>query len=142
MMPAVAALIRDGAGHVLMHQRADSGAWEVPGGAKDPGEPPAKAVVREVLEETGLRVVPVRVVAVIGGKAKTHPNGDQTEPTSILFECRVVGGRLEARDGEASAFCYVPPEEMPEQFGFPRHVFAEDFCGVYFEWDEGWLGTL
>jgi 8-oxo-dGTP pyrophosphatase MutT (NUDIX family) len=50
-------------GRVLVIQRARApglGTWTLPGGKVEPGESPAGAVVREVLEETGIRV---RVVA-------------------------------------------------------------------------------
>lgn len=142
LCPAVAAIIRNGAGEILLHQRSDNGVWEVPAGGIDPGEAPAQALVREVFEETGLKVVPLRVVAVVGGLALTHPNGDRTEPTGTLFECRVIGGKLEARDGEALAFRYDDPVDIPEHNIFPKHVFAADFTGVYFAWDEAWLAGL
>ena len=142
LCPAVAAIIRDEAGRILVHQRSDNGVWEVPAGGIDPGEAPAQALVREVFEETGLKVVPLRVVAVVVGLALTHPNGDRTEPTGILFECRIVGGTLEARDGEALAFRWVSPTEVPEHNVFPKHVFAADLTGVYFTWDERWLAGL
>lgn len=140
--PAVAALIRNGDGHVLVHQRADNKAWEVPAGAIDPGESPAQALVREVYEETGLHVIPLRVVAVVGGETVVHPNGDQTQPTCILFESKVVGGQLQARDGEALAFRYLDPAKMPEHFLFPKHIFDQYFKDVYFDWNENWLETL
>jgi 8-oxo-dGTP pyrophosphatase MutT (NUDIX family) len=38
----------------------DSWGWEVPGGEIDPGETPAEAAVREMLEETGWRPGPFR----------------------------------------------------------------------------------
>jgi len=142
LCPAVAAVIRNEAGQILVQQRRDNGVWEVPAGAIDPGETPARALVREVYEETGLKVVPLRVLAVVGGKAITHPGGDRTEPTGILFACRVVGGRLEARDGEALAFRYDDPADLPEHTLFPSQVFAADFGGVYFDWDERWLEDL
>jgi len=65
-------------------------------GAIDPGEAPAQAVVREVWEETGLRVVPERLVGVFGGLdyRYTYPNGDEVETTVIMFECRPVDGEL------------------------------------------------
>jgi len=40
------------------------GRWTLPGGGIDHGEDPSAAVVREVLEETGLHVMPGRVLAV------------------------------------------------------------------------------
>lgn len=140
--PAVAALIRNDAGGILVHQRSDNHAWEIPAGAIDTDEAPAQAVVREVLEETGLWVRPVEVVGVFGGHTVTHPNGDMTQPYCTLFECEVVGGRLEARDGEALAFRYDDPASLPKHALFPSRVFAADFSGVYFDWDEPWLEAL
>lgn len=53
-------------GELLMIRRADGiaapGWWCFPGGAIEPGEPPAVAVARETLEEVGLVVHPVRQV--------------------------------------------------------------------------------
>jgi len=41
------------------------GAWSLPGGLLELGETTAEGIVREVAEETGLRVRPVEVVATI-----------------------------------------------------------------------------
>ena len=52
---------------VLLVRRAKAplaGEWSLPGGAVELGETLEEAVVREVAEETGLRVVPVQVVKV------------------------------------------------------------------------------
>ena len=54
----------------------------------------------------------------------------------------MVGGRLEARDGEVLAFRYSDPAHIPEHNVFSKHVFAADFTGVYFAWDEAWLAGL
>lgn len=127
---------------MLVHQRRDNGVWELPAGGVDPGEAPAQAVVREVYEETGLKVRPTRLLGVFGGVTVVHPNGDKTQPYCTLFECGVVGGTLEPRDGEALAFKYVPPAEVPEKFFSPQEVFDPDLKGAYFVWDERWLETL
>ncbi len=140
--PTVAAVIRDEAGDVLIHQRSDNGAWEIPAGGIDPDEAPAQAVVREVFEETGLKVRPVKVIGVFGGFTVVHPNGDVIQPHCTLFECELVGGSLESRDGEALAFRYVPAADVPRQFDAPPNIFEADFTGVYFAWDEGWLEGL
>ncbi len=103
LLPGVAAVIHNAAGAVLLVRRADDGEWGLPAGAIDPGECPAQAVVREVWEETGLRVRPVRVIGVFGGEPllrTTYPNGDQCEYTVIVYFCEVVGancGRGTAR---------------------------------------------
>jgi 8-oxo-dGTP diphosphatase len=66
--PAIAAggVILDGQGRVLLVRRGrppGMGTWSLPGGRVEPGEAPAEAVVREVLEETSLRT---RVVCSLG----------------------------------------------------------------------------
>jgi len=52
-------VIRDPAGRLLLIRRGhepSAGLWSLPGGRIEPGETDQQAVVREVLEETGLRV--------------------------------------------------------------------------------------
>jgi len=62
-------------GRWLMIRRAEGiragGWWCFPGGAIEPGESPADALVREIWEEVGLRVRPVRQVWVW-----RRPNGE------------------------------------------------------------------
>jgi 8-oxo-dGTP pyrophosphatase MutT (NUDIX family) len=126
LLPGVAAIVRDGAGRVLFMRRADDGRWGLPAGAIDPGESPAEAVVREVREETGLVVRPMRVAGVFGGAGYRHryPNGDEVEWTVAVFDCDVVGGELAARDGEALELRYFAPEEAPAlQLPYPRSLF-------------------
>lgn len=58
-IPCVGAVIKDEAGRILLILRGHEpakGLWSVPGGRIEPGETDADAVVREVLEETGLAV--------------------------------------------------------------------------------------
>ncbi|HEV7588070.1 MAG TPA: NUDIX domain-containing protein [Longimicrobium sp.] len=116
LLPAVAALIRDEDGRILLQRRADNGRWNLPAGAVDPGESPADAVVREVGEETGLRVRPVRVAGVFGGRDGLHhryPNGDEVEFTAIVFECVVAGGSLQPEDDETSELGWFHLHERP-----------------------------
>lgn len=132
LLPGVAAVIRDASGAVLMHRRSDDGRWSLPAGAVEPGESPAQAVVREVREETGLEVVPERVLGVFGGEGfrHTYPNGDQAEYTVVVFGCRVAGGRLEARDGEALELRYFAPEAMPPlSLRYPPELFRDTAPG-------------
>jgi 8-oxo-dGDP phosphatase len=61
---AGAAVGHDPARGVLLLWRhrfvTDTWGWEIPGGRVDPGEDPAEAAAREVLEETGWRPGPLR----------------------------------------------------------------------------------
>ncbi len=97
LSPAAAACIRDGEGRILLLRRSDGeNLWSFPGGAIEPGEGAADAVVREVREEIGLEVEPVALIGVYSSPdyAFAYPNGDQVQPVTAFFECRVVGGEL------------------------------------------------
>ncbi len=62
---AAGAVLFDATGRVLLVQRGQAplaGTWSLPGGHIAPGEAPDAAIVREMREETGLRV---RVRALI-----------------------------------------------------------------------------
>lgn len=128
LMPGVAAVIRNDQGAILVQCREDDGGWSLPAGAIDPGESPAEAVVREVKEETGLEVVPERILGVFGGLPfrHTYPNGDEAEYTVVVFACRVIGGELEAQDGESVELRYFPVEELPTlEAPYPPELFQD-----------------
>lgn len=147
LVPAVTALIRDAEGRILLMRRSDDGQWDLPGGAIDPGEAPAQALVREVWEETGLCVVPERIAGLFGGGTgfrSTYPNGDEVEYTDLVFLCRIAGGSLTSHDGEASDFRWVAPAEMPAlPFRYPADFFTtlDAVPGARFEWKDEWLPT-
>jgi 8-oxo-dGTP diphosphatase len=116
LLPAAAAIIQDEEGRVLLIRRGDGRGWSLPGGMMEPGERIAEAVVREVWEETGLEVEPVRLVGVYSDPAHTHitfPNGDEVHFVSSTFACRVVGGRLRPDGDESLEVAYFAPEALP-----------------------------
>lgn len=128
-LPGVAAVVRDAAGRVLVHRRADDGSWSLPAGAIDPGETPAAAAVREVREETGLDVRPTRVLGVFGGPRSRHryPNGDLVEYLVVVFACEIVGGVLEPQDGEATGFRWCTRDELASlSLPYPQELFAPE----------------
>jgi 8-oxo-dGTP pyrophosphatase MutT (NUDIX family) len=126
LLPGVAAIVRDTQNRVLFIRRADNGEWGLPAGGIDPGETPAEAVVREVHEETGLEVRVTRVAGVFGGTGfrMRYENGDCAEYTVVVLDCEIVGGKLAPLDGEALAFGYFAPNEIPKlQVAYPMTLF-------------------
>src|SRR2546421_2815552 len=77
---------------VLLVKTKECPTWMPIGGMVEPGEEPADAVVREVLEETGVDVVPERLVGVFDGPEVTYRNGDRAHYITLAFRCRAIGG--------------------------------------------------
>ncbi|MBN2085537.1 MAG: NUDIX domain-containing protein [Anaerolineales bacterium] len=117
MSPAAAACIRDPQGRILLLRRSDGeNLWSFPGGAVEPGESAGRAVVREVLEETGLKVEPVELIGIYTDPAYifSYPNGDKVQPIVIFLECRVMGGDLRPDMDEIVGGSFFGPEdELP-----------------------------
>jgi len=112
LVPSVAGIIRDG-DRVLLVQDRESGKWSTPGGSIEMDETPVQSVVREVLEETGLHVVPERLLAVYGGPdfVVRYPNGDETQYVSAMFECRVESGELRPDGDETRSLQFLTLDE-------------------------------
>ena len=120
LIPAVAAVIRDDGGRILVVETR-SGHASLPAGAIDPGETPRQAVVRETREETGLEVEPVRLIDALGGHdfRITYDNGDQIEATVCVFACEVRGGTLHCDGIETVAWRWVPADEVASVLAMP-----------------------
>lgn len=96
LTPCVGVLAYDRAGRILLVQRAHDpgrGLWSLPGGRVEPGEDDAAALVREMVEETGLTVEPGALV----GRVR---RGDLVIAD---YRCAVVGGVLRAGDDALDA---------------------------------------
>lgn len=115
MLPSVAAVILNDKNELLLQEKVD-GSWSLPAGMIEPGETPTQALVREVAEETGLAVEPVKILALMGGKAFrfTYPNGHQVEYMGPLFLCRVTGKSELPRDNETVSLQYFSQDSLPE----------------------------
>jgi len=75
----------DGPEGILLTVRVDLRGWELPGGNLDPNETEAQALVREVYEETGLRV---EVGELVGDYLRTGFRPHRAR----LYHCHVLSG--------------------------------------------------
>jgi mutator protein MutT len=102
---------RDGEYLILKrNEEPFAGEWDLPGGFVEMGEDPAQAVVREVLEETGLNVSPIEIIG-----AFTSEYGSTGRHTvDIAYLCRVDGGDFELDMGEKSDAAWASLGEMPK----------------------------
>ncbi|WP_369696575.1 NUDIX domain-containing protein [Nocardiopsis sp. YSL2] len=109
------AVVVDHSGSVLLQKRSDNREWSLLSGILDPGEQPADGVVREVLEETGVQVVPECLVSVTVSPAVRHPHGDRAQYLELTFRCRPVDHLQEAHaaDDESLEVAWFAPDRLP-----------------------------
>jgi 8-oxo-dGTP pyrophosphatase MutT (NUDIX family) len=113
IVPSVTAVaVHDG--RLLVIHKVDNNRWALPGGAVDPGESSAEAVVRETLEETGIEIEVVGLVGVY-----THPrhvmrydDGEVRQQFSLCFRARALGGRLRSQPSETKEARWVATDEL------------------------------
>jgi 8-oxo-dGTP diphosphatase len=106
------AIIFNEQGWVLLCHRRDLDVWNLPGGGVESGEMPTDAVIREVMEETGLEVEIERLVGVYG-----KINKDELD---FSFVCYTISGNLLITD-QASECKYFEVNNLPNNT-IPKHV--------------------
>jgi ADP-ribose pyrophosphatase YjhB (NUDIX family) len=114
LVPAASAVVVDQDGRILLHRRSDNRLWSIPGGGMEIGESIAETVVREVEEETGLKVEPDRLVGIYTNPrhVTAYDDGEVRQQFSICFACHVVGGRLAERANESLEVGFFSPEQI------------------------------
>ena len=79
------------------------GYWSLPGGVLETGEKLEEGIRREVLEETGLIIRPVRVVEIFERIMRDPEGAAEYHYVLIDYLCRVSGGKLRAGDDVSRA---------------------------------------
>lgn len=131
MISGVAAVILNDKNELLLQEKHGE-PWSLPAGMIEPGESPKEAVIREVIEETGLLIEPVKVLGVFGGKEfrYTYPNGDQVEYTVILIYCSVQNDTGIISDSETKSLKYFDKESLPElALPYPKEALFNEITG-------------
>lgn len=107
----VGAIVGNDEGELLLIQRADSGVWLFPTGWCDVGYSPTEMAVREVKEETGIDVEPVRLLSILDGMRQ----GFTRMPIySIVFHCQMVGGELAHHPLECLDAGFFTEDNLPD----------------------------
>jgi len=121
--PGVAVVIFDENERVLLQKRADVGLWGLPSGHVEPGETVAEAAIREIKEETNLRIRLLKLIGVYSEPASQifhYPNGRIVHFITTCFLAEVIGGELCCHSDESLDVKFFSKEQLPEEL-LPMH---------------------
>ena len=107
---AVGAVVGNERNELLLVQRADSGVWLYPTGWADVGYSASEVAVKEVLEETGIEIEPLRLIAVLDG---LRLGFTRIPLYSLVFHCRALGGELTRHPLECADVGWFAEDSLP-----------------------------
>ncbi|MER7514808.1 NUDIX domain-containing protein [Streptomyces sp. NPDC126499] len=115
VVPSVTAVVRDAAGRLLLIHKTDNDLWALPGGGHDIGERIADTAVREVEEETGIRVEVDGIVGLYTDPEHVlaYDDGEVRQQFSICFRAHAVGGDLRT-SSESKEVRWVDPADLDD----------------------------
>ncbi|BBB90732.1 MAG TPA: NUDIX hydrolase [Methylomusa anaerophila] len=96
---------------LLVREKID-GCWSLPGGWADIGLSPKEVVVKEVREEAGLSVSPIRLLAVMDKKFHAHPPSPY-HTYKIFMQCEIAGGDM-TPGSETTEVGFFPVSRLPQ----------------------------
>ena len=114
---------------ILMIKRPN-GRWFYPTGFCEVGVSPAENVAREVREETGLIVTPVRLMGVTDSLKLGSP---ARHLYALLFYCRLDGGEIRPHPLEALEVGFFAFDQIPEPLHSPNRQWIRLAREFHFE---------
>ena len=116
------AVFRDS--EVLLSHEQDDGCWSLPGGWADVNDPPSKAVIRELREETGYTVRCVKLAAVLDRDLHYTGTEHPFHIYKLMFLCDIIG-EAEALCHDISEAAFFPVDDLPPlslHRTLPKHI--------------------
>jgi ADP-ribose pyrophosphatase YjhB (NUDIX family) len=109
---------------ILMVREAADGGWTLPGGWCDCGMTAAQNVAREVWEESGYEVKPVRLLAVFDRDRQGHTPPYPFNIYKLFFLCQLTGGQPTISH-ETSEVAWFAEEDLPANLSRGRTLHHE-----------------
>lgn len=104
---SVAAVITNDDGNVLVIKRRDNGAWQLPGGVLELNETIDDGVIREVREETGVQIKPIRLTGIY----KNMNLG----VVALVLRAELISGQPQPTDESAEVAWWTPDQVAAQQ---------------------------
>ncbi|MGE3692173.1 MAG: (deoxy)nucleoside triphosphate pyrophosphohydrolase [Novosphingobium sp.] len=109
----VAAALLNNDGKILVQKRkadgAHGGLWEFPGGKLEPGESPESGLIRELVEELGIRLEADSLEWVASSSEPADPDQARKPIVIELYTCRTWQGEPQCLDAQQLGW-FAPAE--------------------------------
>src|SRR5271165_4040106 len=129
----------DAAGRILMvREIVDDNRWTLPGGWADVNQTPAQSVVREVFEESGYHVRPMKLAAVWDRARQAQP-AMAFSVVRMFFVCALEGGSP-ATSLETSEVGWFAEADIPDDLSL-RRTLPHHISRMFAHWREPALAT-
>lgn len=119
--PAARIIVENEHNQILIIERADNGRLGIPAGSIEEGETIEACIIREVYEETGIRIRNLQVMGISSNpKIETvkYPNGDEIQYFTIEFYSNDWEGNIKIHDKNevkrAAFMDWSVKERLPE----------------------------
>ena len=122
LLPAAFAVTRNGSGRILLVRRADDGYWELPGGRVEIGESASAAAIREVAEETGVRIKITGLAGVYSdpGHVLAYPRAEGVyQQVAVCFHAFSPARDAQPDHEETTAAGWFDPEQATQLIMHP-----------------------
>ena len=113
--PAVAVILMNREGKVLLQKRSDVKLWGIPSGHVEPGETVEECAVREVKEETGLNIKVSKLIGVYSSPDSQvfhYPDGRVTHFVTTCFRADTINSHIVIDRKETLEAKFFHPTEL------------------------------
>lgn len=122
-----ATVVYNAKNQLLLVYRSDTHLWGLPSGSKELNEALETTAVREVFEETGVRITEPAFVTLLSGPQMqfTYPNGDQIDAVIVVYQATATDQVLQPQTGETEKVHYFSLDNLPkrnELTAFSQHI--------------------
>jgi len=124
-------IIENKNGDILLQRRADDGEWCVPGGGMNFGETFMETAIREVMEETGLKLntEDLSLFGIYSGKDRVveYPNKDIVFGGIIVFIAKKYDGEIFTNPIESLELRFFNKENLPHNIRISHKIWIEQW---------------
>ena len=113
---------------ILLEERSDDGYFDFPGGSIDLKESAEDAAKRELLEETGLEAIELKLFKVYSGEITHYVyfNGDEIYGVDLVYLCHKYKGELKPQLEEVKNLKFYKLDDMPNKMSIRNKQIIKD----------------